>query len=141
MPQCTRPGSWAGGARRPQSRDRCPASTRHFCASAACSCRTGGPRHLGASGHRDQKQGHRKTPTQHDTVRAHEAILRLMYWLISHPRPELPGGGATLFLAGANHGCCEIVEQTRRHPPICRRAFTRCSGRRWFRINKKKRRL
>ena len=41
-PQCTRPGSWAGGARRPQSRDRCPASTRHFCASAACSCRIDG---------------------------------------------------------------------------------------------------
>lgn len=31
--------------------------------------RTGGPRHLGASGHRDQKQGHIKTPAQHDTMR------------------------------------------------------------------------
>ena len=32
--------------------------------------RTGGPRHLGASGHRDQKQGHIKTPAQHDAMQA-----------------------------------------------------------------------
>lgn len=31
--------------------------------------RTGGPRHLGASGHRDQKRGHIKTPAQHDAIR------------------------------------------------------------------------
>jgi len=28
--------------------------------------------------------------------------------------PDLPGGGATLFLAGANHGYCEKAKGTRR---------------------------
>jgi len=36
--------------------------------------------------------------------------------------PELPGGGATLFLAGEDHGyCVENQKQARRHPPECRR--------------------
>ena len=38
--------------------------------------RTGGPRHLGASGHRDQKQGHTKTPTQHDAMRTQDITLQ-----------------------------------------------------------------
>ena len=39
----------------------------------------GGPRHLGASGHRDQKQGHIKTPAQHDAMRAHKTTFSLTY--------------------------------------------------------------
>ena len=53
------------------------------------------------------KCGHTKTPAQHDAVRARETWLQLVYWKISHPKSDLPGGEATLFLAGANHGCCE----------------------------------
>ena len=34
-------------------------------------------------------------------------IFIAFYWQISHPKSDLPGGEATLFLAGANHGCCE----------------------------------
>jgi len=30
-----------------------------------------------------------------------------MYWLISPSMPDLPGGGATLFLAGEDHANCE----------------------------------
>ena len=41
--------------------------------------RTGGPRHRGASGHRDQKQGHIKTPAQHDAIRTREILFSLMY--------------------------------------------------------------
>jgi hypothetical protein len=48
--------------------------------------RTGGPRHRGTSGHRDQKQGrgHTKAPAQHDAMRTHEKLLHLIYWLISY---------------------------------------------------------
>ena len=53
------------------------------------------------------KCGHTKTPAQHDTVREHETRLQLAYWYISHPKPDLPGGGATLFLAGEDHGYYE----------------------------------
>jgi len=53
------------------------------------------------------KCGHTKTPAQHDAVRARETWLQLVHWQISHPKSDLPGGEATLFLAGANHGCCE----------------------------------
>ena len=37
------------------------------------------PRHLGASGHRDQKQGHIKVPAQHDAIRTREILFSLMY--------------------------------------------------------------
>ena len=33
--------------------------------------------------------------------------LFLMYWQISRPMPDLPGGGATLFLAGEDHAYYE----------------------------------
>ena len=33
---------------------------------------------------------------------------------------QYPGGGATLFLAGVDHGTYETVRLTRRYPPICR---------------------
>jgi len=39
--------------------------------------RTGGPRHLGASGHRDQKQGHIKTPAQHDAMQTQANKIRV----------------------------------------------------------------
>jgi len=38
-----------------------------------------------------------------------------VYWHISHTKPDDPGGGATLFLAGADHGYCEIEKRTRRY--------------------------
>jgi len=31
----------------------------------------------------------------------------LVYWQISHPKPDLPGGGATLFLADEDHAYYE----------------------------------
>jgi hypothetical protein len=30
-------------------------------------------------------------------------IYSFTYWQISYPRPDLPGGEATLFLAGEDH--------------------------------------
>ena len=49
--------------------------------------RTGGPRHLGASGHRDQKRGggYIKAPAQHKAIRAHENTFSLIDCHISHP--------------------------------------------------------
>ena len=35
------------------------------------------------------------------------STLFLMYWQISRPMPDLPGGGATLFLAGEDHAYYE----------------------------------
>ena len=77
--------------------------------------RTGGPRHLGASGHRDQKQGHIKTPAQHDTMRAHEILLLFLYLFISRPYPDFSNGGATLFLADADYERYEKAKWTRRY--------------------------
>ena len=65
---------------------------------------------LPTSGQSVSKCGHTKTPAQHDAVRACETILRLLYWLISYSKPDDPGGGATLFLAGEDHGRCEIAK-------------------------------
>ena len=77
--------------------------------------RIGGPRHLGASGHRDQKQGHIKTPAQHDTMRAHEILLLFLYLFISRPYPDFSNGGATLFLADADYERYEKAKWTRRY--------------------------
>ena len=60
--------------------------------------RTGGPRHLGASGHRDQKQGHIKTPVQHDAIRAREILPLLLYLFISCPCPKYSAAEHGLFL-------------------------------------------
>ena len=42
-----------------------------------------------------------------DATQAREMTLFLMYWQISRPMPDLPGGGATLFLAGEDHAYYE----------------------------------
>ena len=38
-----------------------------------------------------------------------------MYCLISHSKPDCSDGGATLFLAGADHGYCEKEKRTRQN--------------------------
>ena len=38
-----------------------------------------------------------------------------MYCLISRSKPDCSNGGATLFLAGADHGCCEKEKRTRQN--------------------------
>ena len=48
-------------------------------------------------------------------MQAHEIIFSLMYWQISHPCPDCSDGGATLFLAGADHGRCEKEKWTRQY--------------------------
>ena len=57
--------------------------SRHYCppfqkvvGECGLKWRIGGPRHLGASGHRDQKKQHIKTPAQQDAMRTHDVTLR-----------------------------------------------------------------
>jgi hypothetical protein len=38
-----------------------------------------------------------------------------MYCLISYSKPDCSDGGATLFLAGADHGYCEKEKRTRQN--------------------------
>ena len=38
-----------------------------------------------------------------------------MYCLISHSKPDCSDGGATLFLAGADHGHCKKAKRTRQN--------------------------
>ena len=52
---------------------------------------------------------------RHKAAQAHEKVLSVMYCLISCSKPDCSDGGATLFLAGADHGCCEKEKRTRQN--------------------------
>ena len=52
---------------------------------------------------------------RHKAAQAHEKVLSVMYCLISHSKPDCSDGGATLFLAGADHGYCEKEKRTRQN--------------------------
>ena len=69
----------------------------------------GGERHPGeptrTSGQFVSK--YKKAPGRHKAAQTHEVTYSFMYCLISYPYPDCPGGGATLFLAGVDHGYCE----------------------------------
>lgn len=71
----------------------------------------GGERHPGepprTSGQSVQKSDKQNAPARHKAAQAHEYILSVMYCLISHSKPDCSDGGATLFLAGVDHGYCE----------------------------------
>ena len=78
----------------------------------------GGERHPGepprTSGQFVSK--YKKAPGRHKAAQTHEVTYSFIYCLISHPYPDCPGGGATLFLAGAGHVCCEKRQKwTRRY--------------------------
>ena len=73
-----------------------------------------GERHR-TSGHFVSKSGKQNTPARHKATQAHENILSVMYCLISHSKPDCSDGGATLFLAGADHGYCEKEKRTRQN--------------------------
>ena len=67
--------------------------------------------------------------------------MSMNYTLISYSKPDCSDGGATLFLAGADHGRCEKEKWTRRQSPYVPPWSYTVSGLRWFRIDEKKRRL
>ena len=49
-------------------------------------------------------------------MQAREILFSFIYyWQISHPCPDCSDGGATLFLAGADHGYCEKEKRTRQN--------------------------
>ena len=77
----------------------------------------GGERHPGepprTSGQFVSK--YKKAPAQQDAMQTHETTLSHLYWYIVPLQPDCPGGGATLFLAGADHGYCEKEKRTRRN--------------------------
>ena len=78
----------------------------------------GGERHPGepprTSGHFVSK--YKKAPGRHEATRTHEVTYSFVYCLISHSKPDCSDGGAALFLAGVDHGCCEKRQKlTRRY--------------------------
>ena len=81
----------------------------------------GGERHPGepppTSGQFVSKSGKQNAPARHEAAQAHENILSVMYCLISHSKPDCSDGGATLFLAGADHANNEIIKRTRQYLP------------------------
>ena len=62
-------------------------------------------------------QGKQNAPARHEAAQAHENILSVMYCLISHSKSDCSDGGATLFLAGADHANNEIIKRTRQYLP------------------------
>ena len=70
---------------------------------------------MAQSWHLDKSK--QNAPARHEAAQAHENILSVMYCLISHSKSDCSDGGATLFLAGADHANNEIIKRTRQYLP------------------------